>query len=70
MVEKTTFLKSGQKEVIRFMAIPQLFNSDIEAINTLEKEVLEYELTCGKGYNKYLAPDNPFVTIIIHGTNE
>jgi len=70
MVEKTIFLQSGKKEVIHFIVVPQRFATDIEAINALQIEVRNYELDCGKGYNKYLAPDNPFVAIIIHGINE
>ena len=70
MVEKTIFLQSGKKQVIRFIAAPKCFASDIEAINALQNEVRNYELNCGQGYNKKLAPDNPFGTIIIHGINE
>ena len=69
-VEKITFLKEGNKEVIRFIAVPARFESEAAAINALDVAVRNYQLTCNKGYNEYYAPDNPFVAIIIHGIND
>jgi len=69
-VEQKQFLKMGSKEVIHFIAASRRFNNDDEAINALHNSVRQYELICGKPYNLYMAPDNPFVAIIIHGIND
>lgn len=69
-VEQKTFLQSGKKEVVYFIAAPQRFASQQAAIDALNQAVRHYEMNCGKGYNEYREPDNPFVAIVIHGINE
>lgn len=67
-VEIIPFVQVGKKEVIRFIAAPQLFETEDEAIKALATAVRDYQSKCGKGYNTYYS-DNPFTAIIIHGIN-
>lgn len=68
-VEILTFLEQGGKQVIRIIAAPQKFVTEEQAKAALATAVRNYQIGCGKGYNTYYAPDNPFVAIIIHGIN-
>ena len=68
-IDISTFIKEGNKEVVRIMAIPVAFASEKEAISNLHFAVKNYTLN-GRPFNLYYSPDNPFVAVIIHGVNE
>ncbi len=60
------FLQNPEKEVIKFVVIPQLFCSSEHAIHYLNYMVFNYNSGCGKPFSEFRETGNPFSVIIIH----